>query len=133
MANALYNPYKQSLPDSSAPDLSSVDVKVVLVDTDDYTFSAAHNDLADVAAGSRVATSGNLASKTITNGAFDADDITFSAVSGDQSEALIVYYDSTVEATSILIAYIDTVSSGLPVTPNGGDITVTWGANIFTF
>ena len=28
-----------------------------------------------------------------------------------------------------LIAYIDTGVTGLPVTPNGGNITVTWNAS----
>lgn len=134
MANARYNAYAASLLDSSCPDLTSVDVKCILVDTDDYTFSAAHEDLADVAAGSRVATSGNLANKTNTDGAFDADDVTFSSVSGDQSEALIFYYDSGSEATSTLICYIDTGVGGLPVTPNGEDITLVFNASgIFTF
>jgi hypothetical protein len=60
----------------------------------------------------------------------DAADITFTTVTGDQSEALVIYKDTGVEATSQLIAYIDT-ATGLPVTPGGGNITVTWddGAN----
>jgi hypothetical protein len=50
--------------------------------------------------------------------------VTFTAVTGDVSEAVILYKDTGVAATSPLIAYIDT-ATGLPVTPNGGDITVT--------
>ncbi len=42
------------------------------------------------------------------------------------SEALVIYQHTGVDATSELIAYIDTGVTGLPVTPNGGDITVTW-------
>jgi hypothetical protein len=38
------------------------------------------------------------------------------SVSGDQSEALIIYKDTGAEGTSPLIAYIDTVT-GLPVNP----------------
>jgi len=89
-----------------------------------------HDFLDDVLAAARVATSANLASKTATAGVADAANVTFSAVTGDPSEALVIYKDSGVEATSPLIAYIDT-ATGLPVTPNGGDITVTWddGAN----
>jgi hypothetical protein len=77
-----------------------------------------------------VATSGALASKTKTAGVADAADVTLSAVSGDQSEQLVVWADSGVESTSRLILNIDT-ATGLPVTPNGGDITVQWdsGAN----
>lgn len=125
MANALYDKFKEEAL-GAGNDLPSVDVKVILVDTNNYSFSAAHEDLADVPAAARVAISGNLASKTVTGGVFDAADITFSSVTGDQSEALIIYIDTGVEATSRLIAFLDTGITGMPVTPNGGDITVTW-------
>jgi hypothetical protein len=127
MASSLYTPFKKLLLDGDI-DLLVDNIKVVLVDAADYTFSAAHDFLDDVAAGARVATSGNLASKTTTGGAFDAADVTFTAVTGDVSEALIVYKDTGAAATSPLIAYIDT-ATGLPVTPNGGDIVVTWHAS----
>jgi hypothetical protein len=66
----------------------------------------------------------------VTGGAFDAADVTFTTVTGDPSEALVIWKDTSNEATSPLIMYIDT-ATGLGVTPNGGDITVTWdnGAN----
>jgi hypothetical protein len=123
MASALYTPFKKLLLDGDI-DLLTDNIKVVLVDAADYTFSAAHDFLDDVAAGARVATSGNLASKTTTSGSFDSDNVTFTAVTGDVSEAVILYKDTGVASTSPLIAYIDT-ATGLPVTPNGGDITVT--------
>jgi hypothetical protein len=124
MANVLYASFKQLLLGGDI-DLENHDIKVVLVDTADYTYSAAHDFLDDVPAGARVATSSNLGSKTITSGVFDAADVTFSTVTGDQSEALIIYRDTGVASTSPLIAYIDT-ATGLPVTPNGGNITVSW-------
>lgn len=130
MANALYATAKEALLSGSL-DLSSDTIKVVLVDTADYTVNlTTDNALDDIAAGGRVATA-TLASKTVTLGAFDVADVTFSAVSGDQSEALVIYKDTGVESTSQLIAYIDT-ATGLPVTPNGGDITITWGTSIFS-
>lgn len=82
-------------------------------------------NLSDITAGARVATSGNLASKTNTDGVFDAADVTFTAVTGDPSEALVIYKDSGVAGTSTLIALIDT-ATGMRVTPNSGDITVAW-------
>jgi hypothetical protein len=87
-------------------------------------------DLADIPEGARVATSGNLASKTYALGVMDAADITFTTVSGDICEALIIYQDTGTPETSRLIAYIDD-ATGLPVTPVGVDINVTWdsGAN----
>jgi hypothetical protein len=128
MANQLYPKAKEDFISGNI-DLTTDTIKIVLVDTADYTFDSAHEDLADVAAGGRVATA-TLGSKTVTSGVFDAADATFSNVTGDQAEALIIYKDSGVEATSRLIAYIDT-ATGLPITPGGGDITVAFsdGAN----
>lgn len=130
MANGLYKIYKQAAMSGGAnTDLLTGDVKVVLVDNADYTVDLDNHDfLADIAAGARVATSGNLASKTFTGGAFDAADFTFTSVTGDPSESLVVYIDTGVEATSRLVVYIDT-ATGLPITPNGGDIDVTWNAS----
>ncbi len=137
MANALYPKFKAAQMKNSTSDLSSgaVNVKAVLVDLADYTYSAAHEFLSDVAAGARVATSGNLANKTVASadGTFDFDDFTFSAVSGDQSEAIIFYIDSGSAATSRLIGFFDTGITGIPVTPNGGDIAITINAGgLFT-
>jgi len=130
MANALYDTGRAAfLLGDIAWDTDNI--KVILVDTADYTVNlSTHDFLDDVPGGAIVATSGNLASKTTTAGVADAANVTFSSVSGDQCEALIIYKDTGSSATSQLIAYIDT-ATGLPVTPNGGDITVTWddGAN----
>lgn len=128
MANALYDKYKKLILDADL-DMLLDDLKVVLVDTATYTVDLnLHDFLDDIPAGERVATSANMASKTTTDGTFDAADITFSSVTGDVSEALVIYKDTGSAATSPLIAYIDT-ATGLPVTPNGGDITVTWNAS----
>jgi hypothetical protein len=130
MANAIYPKFKEALLDGSAnTDLNDGDVRVILVDTNDYTYSSAHDMLDDVIAGSRVKVSTALQNTTVTNGLFDADDITLSAVSGDQSEALIIYIHTGTESTSRLVAYIDTGVTGLPVTPNGGDIALAWSAS----
>lgn len=128
MANALYGLGKAAFL-TGAIDLSTHDIKCVLVDTGTYTVNLSthqyHSDLSGI-----VATSGNLASKTTTLGVFDAADLTFSTVSGASAEALVIYRDTGVSGTSPLIAYIDT-ATGLPVTPNGGDINIVWdsGAN----
>jgi hypothetical protein len=130
MANLLYDKGREAFLDGSIS-WSSDDIRVILVDAADYTVDSANHDfLDDVPAAARVATSGALTTKTVTAGVADADDLTFSAVTGDQSEALIIYKHTGVESSSNLIAYIDSATN-LPVTPNGGDITVTWdnGAN----
>jgi hypothetical protein len=129
MANALYTKGKQGLLNGDF-DLDTNTIKAVLVDTADYTVNlATDNALDDILAGARVAT-GTLANKTITDGVFDADDLTLTAVTGDPSEAVVIYKDTGTESTSLLLAYIDT-ATGLPVTPNGGNITIAWdsGAN----
>lgn len=130
MANALYDKGREGFLDGSI-DFDTNNIKIMLIDEADDTIDLAlDEDLADRIAASRVATSGNLASKTVTAGVADAADVTFSAVTGDVSESIDMYQDTGVEATSRLILNIDT-ATGLPVTPNGGDITVTWdsGAN----
>lgn len=133
MANVLYQLGRQAFLEADL-DWTGQDMRVVLVDTADYTFSQTHQFLSDVPGAARVAVSGALAGKTATNGTADANDVTFTSVTGDQSEALIIYQHTGVDATSRLVAYIDT-ATGFPITPNGGNITVVWdsGANrIFT-
>jgi hypothetical protein len=93
--------------------------------------TGSHEYLADVAAGAFIAPTGGsqagttLSSKSASGGAADAADVTFSSVSGTSIEAILLYKDTGSAATSPLIAYIDT-ATGLPITPNGGDIIVTW-------
>jgi hypothetical protein len=130
MANSLYDKGRQGFLDGSI-DWDTDDIRVILIDTNDYTVDlASHDNLDDIPSAARVAVSGALTGKTVTNGIADADDVTFSAVTGDQCEAIVLYKHTGVETTSRLIAYIDS-ATGLPVTPNGGDIEVQWdnGAN----
>lgn len=125
MANGLYDKGREKFLDGQIS-WSSDNIKIVLVDAADYTVSlSSHEFLADIPSGARVATSDNLTTKSTTSGIADADNVTFTAVTGDPSEAIVIYKDTTNASTSPLIAYIDT-ATGLPVTPNGGDITITW-------
>jgi hypothetical protein len=128
MSNALYDKARQKFLEGSL-DWDAHDIRAILVDSADYTVNlATHDFLDDVAAGGRVAVSGNLASKTTTSGVADAADVTFTAVTGDSVEAIVLYRHTGTEGTSELIAYIDT-ATGLPTTPSGGDITVQWNAS----
>lgn len=127
MASAIYPIAKKAFLDADI-DLLVDTIRAVLIDTGTYTYSAAHdfyNDLSGVVG----TESGALASKTTTAGAFDAADITFTAVTGATVEAIVLFQDTGNVATDRLIAYVDSASSGLPVTPNGGDITITWHAS----
>lgn len=107
-------------------DWTTGDIRLVFVDTTLYTVNAATDaTLADIAAGARVATSAaGLTSPTATLGVMDAADHTINSVSGAQFAAIVVIkYDSVTPDNSLLLFYIDNYS-GLPATPNGGNITV---------
>lgn len=128
MANQLYSKAKEDFLSGSL-NMSSNVITIALIDTDVYTFSASHEDRLDIPNTAVVATA-NLASKTITSGVFDAADVVFPFVTGANCEALILYHntgsaetDGARQADSRLIAYIDT-ATGLPVLPNGGNLTV---------
>jgi hypothetical protein len=76
-----------------------------------------------------VGTAQTINTTTVTNGLFDGDNVTYSSVTGNSVEALVIYIDTTVAGTSRLVAYIDSGVTGLPVTPNGGDISITWSVS----
>jgi len=134
MASALYPNFKENcLTQADAVDFDTDTIKVSAVDlTADYTYSAAHTGKASVTSYSGT-TDQTLGSKTMTNGAFDAANSTFTAVTQDAAKtvgALVIWDDTTATTiTDMLICYIDGFT---PVTPNGGDITVTWDTTIFS-
>ena len=130
MSNALYDKGREKFLRGEIAWQTDT-IKLVLVDLADYTLSiSTHEFLSDIPSGARVATTAALGSKTTTAGVADAADPVFSAASGDQSEALVIYKDTGSAATSPLIGFIDT-ATGLPVLPNTGDINVIFdsGAN----
>lgn len=127
MASAVYPTFKAGILQGTW-NLSSAVVRAVLIDTGTYTYSAAHdfyNDLSGVVGTESAAMDG----KTFTSGTFDANNVTFSAVTGNTVEAIVLFVDTGNAATDALICYVDSASSGLPVTPNGGDIVVAWNAS----
>ena len=128
MANSLYPKFKEALLQGQI-NMSTSDVKVMLVDLADYTYNAAHDFLDDVPLAAREEISPALASKTFVNGVFDSADPTFTGATGDPCEALILFIDTGTASTSRLIAFYDTGVTGLPVTPNSGDINVVVNAS----
>lgn len=127
MANALYPKWKQALLEFTVGnDLNGQTVKVALV-TAGYTYSGANQYYSSVSA-SVVGTPQTLGNKTFTDGVFDANDVTFLAVSGSQVVSLVIYIDTGNPATSPLVAFIDSGVTNLPVSPNGGDISITWNS-----
>jgi hypothetical protein len=130
MASALYDKGRESFLKAEL-NLPTDNIKAVLVDNGAYVVDLANDQfLSAIAVGARISTSPNLATKTTAAGVFDADDVTFTAVVGPTVEDVVLYQDTGNPATSRLIAYIDS-ATGLPLTPNGGDVTVVWsnGAN----
>ena len=127
MPNAIYPKYKEALLQHAANSSLTGTVKVALVDTGVYTYSAAHEFLTSLTG--VVGTAQTVGSKTFTDGVFDGADVTYTAVTGNSAEALVFYIDTGTAATSRLVSYIDSGFSGLPVTPNGGDITLSFNAS----
>lgn len=125
MSNQLYTSAKTAFLLAQIRSLQS-SIRVALLDTAQYAFDAGDQFLDDIPLVARVAVSGPLTGKTLDQGVFDADDITFNAVTGPTVSALALYVDSGSDATSQLIAYIDTWSSGAPILPNGGDVMIRW-------
>lgn len=137
MANAIYPLFKQELLKAAANNaLNSAEgatgVFAALVDTGTYTYSAAHQFYSSLTG--VVGTDQEILTKTQVTGTFDGTDLTYTAVTGASVEAIVLYRKNAgANTTWPLIAYIDTGVTGLPVTPNGGSITVTWNASgIFT-
>lgn len=100
MANALYGLGREAFLGGDL-DWDADTIKVVLVDSSDYSLSIDADDyLSDIAVAGRVATSAALSSKTKTLGVADAADITLSTVSGSDCEYIILFKDTGSASTS---------------------------------
>lgn len=141
MANALFPLGREGFL-AGEIDFDTAVIKVALVRG--YTYDTADKFVSDVTGGGGTlhATSAALASKTVTEGTADAADITFTAVTANANgHGLLVFQSSAVgggadvaASAQRVIAWYDT-GTNLPVTPNGGDISVAWDAGsnrIFT-
>lgn len=136
MANAVYPIYKTALlAGSTLADLDNDTANdgpfVALVDTGTYSYSAAHDFYDDLSG--LVGTDQRITSPTVSSvaeGTFDGADVTFTAVTGATVEALVIYRKNTgANTTWRLVLYEDTGVTGLPVTPNGGNISIAWNAS----
>lgn len=135
MANSMYPIFKTSLGTAAADVSLNVNTVqdgpyVALIDTSAYTFNVAHdffNDLAGIiGTDQRIV---NPTFGTVAQGVFDGDNVTFTAVSGNSVEALAFYrHNAGANTTWRTFLFLDTGQTNLPVTPNGGNITITWDA-----
>ena len=133
MGSALYDKGRECFLTS----WSTATIKVFLVDAALYPLKDLATDqfLSDIPLLARIGNSGGhtradaptLGTKTITDGVADALDVTFTLVpEGSALEYIAVFIDDGVsDASSPLIALIDD-ATGLPVTPNGENITIRW-------
>jgi hypothetical protein len=117
MANALYDPGREGFLDGTI-DWDTDDIRVMLV-LSSYTFSAAHKFVADLGAVDN-GRSAALGSKTVTGGVADAADTSLTATAATASKALVYFKHTGSDATARLICYVDTPTSGLPMTPAAG-------------
>ena len=134
MANFVFDAMRNAaLGTGTRVDLDSDTIKAMFVDHADDTPGVTDDNIDDIASAGRVPAIGScptLGTKTIGTvgvGVFDAADTVFTALTGDASESLILFKDTGTESTSSLIERWDT-ATGLPLTPNGADVTVVWAA-----
>lgn len=107
---------------STAVDMTANNIKILFYSG---AITTTWEFVSDLTGASIIARSGNLASKTTTNGVFDAADITVTSVSGSAFTHVILYADTGTDSTSRLVAVFDVAS----FTPNGGDINVVFNAS----
>jgi hypothetical protein len=134
MANAVFTKFKENLL-AGLFDLDTNTIKAALIDG--YTPNlSTHATLADAkgAGATQVGTDQTLTGKAVTNGAFTASTVTWTSVAGGNTpDYVLVYQDGAGDSTRYLIALIDTTTGvTLPVTTNGGNITLTWSTSVFT-
>jgi len=142
MAPKVYDKFKNLLTIAGV-NWTSAALKVLLEDsTSTYTPDDAHNFVAnflgnggvEYGAGSGTAYArkalGTLAATRVDGShqmQLHAADVTWAALNGLTLRGALIFVDSGSDATSPLVAYIDT--GGFPLVTNGGDVTLHWSAS----
>ena len=126
MANALYDKGRAAFLGTALQWTTTCSFKVLLV-ASPYTANIGTDQFVnDIASSNWVACSPGLSAFASACGIADADDLVFPTVSGSKITTAVLYHDANGNAsTSDLLVAIDT-ATGLPLTPNGGNITLTW-------
>ena len=138
MANSFYAAFLNGILGAHATrvDLDADPVGMALVDagTADGAPDAANDDFWDDQDSGLIGSIYTLAAKVIGTPAAGVFDNTtdpapaFSAVSGATVEDLVFFKHTGTPTTSNLICFFDT-ATGLPLTPNGGDVNVDFNAS----
>lgn len=126
MSNALYDKGRNKFATGDI-DFINDTIRLTAVNLSNYSVNLVdHEFYSSVPAAARVA-SVTLTGKSASAGIVDADDSSFPSVTGLQIGAFVMDRYTGSDSSSALIAFWDT-ATGLPVTPNGGDITITWSS-----
>lgn len=137
MANSFYTAFLNGILGAHATRvvLSSDTIKMALIDNGGAdTGPDVADDFWDDQDGSLVGTAYTLGAKTVGTVAAGVFDNTvdpapaFTAVSGATCESLVFFKDTGTPTSSNLLWWFDT-ATGLPLTPNGGDVNVTFNAS----
>lgn len=142
MASFVFNDAKANLMNGTV-DLDTNTIKVLLVGT---TFSGVEDDgpnvsnittLGELTGTGYTSGHGNAGRKTLTSAtvtaddtnnraAFDAADVTWTGISAGTIHGALIHKEGTTNDTDAkVIAFIDLANT----VTNGGDITISWGAN----
>lgn len=132
MANSLYGLGRESFLEAQIEALTDTIALAM------FTTAYSPNLTTDQFYSTPIASAGLVGSKTTLTsvtgllGTMSAANLTFTSVSGSTATYLVLFKDTGTNSTSRLIGLIDT-ATGLPVTPNGGNITVAWASGqVFT-
>lgn len=140
MANSFYTSFLNNLlslpaaPTQIDFDTDNIDMALVDNGSADGAPDAAVDDFWDDQDAGLINSPYRLVNKTIGSAGIGVFDNTvnpapaFTAVSGATVESLVFFKNTGTPSTSALICFFDT-ATGLPLTPNGGDVNVTFNAS----
>ena len=130
MANTVYPKALGTIADAGV-NLSSATLKALAVKSP-QAYNSANQYVSDLTAADIIVRSAALTSVTTTNGVITSANFTLPAcTSGDTIIAVVLYHDSGADASSDLLAWIDTDASSVAISQlcNGGDVSVTVNAS----
>ena len=121
--SGVYSKGREAILRGDVPWLTA-DIKAVFV-TSAYTPNFTTDQyLSDVPVPARVGVSESLSDKTVTNGWASAEAITWDALSGAACAAFVIVKDTGDLASSLLLAYINSGFTNLPLDPTGTKVTL---------
>lgn len=126
MSNAWYEAGLRAFANKEV-DFEADDIRVSLVRTAYVPDMAAHDFYDDVVADEIADGAAGVANASVADaGVLDADNFTFTGVTGTEVTYIIVRLYNASDAASQLLLLIDTAGANLPFTPNGSDVTIQW-------